>query len=126
MSRIRSRDTRPELIVRQIAYRLGFRFRLCRRDLPGCPDLVFPRLKGVIFVHGCFWHAHTCKKGRVQPTNNAALWRAKLDKNAARESAAARKLRRDGWRVLTVWECELNKPMKLTKKLRNFLSEGSI
>src|SRR5713226_3403200 len=73
MASVRGRDTAPEIVVRRIAHRLGFRFRLCRRDLPGCPDLVFPRLRRVIFVHGCFWHAHSCKKGRLRPMNNAAL-----------------------------------------------------
>ena len=121
MSRIRSRDTRPEKLVRQIAHRLGFRFRLCRRDLPGCPDLVFPRLQCVIFVHGCFWHSHSCKKGRRKPFNNALHWKTKLKKNVARDRAAVRKLRRVGWRVLVLWECEIRNLEKLESQIDSFL-----
>src|SRR5207253_1228974 len=120
---VRGRNTAPELTVRRIAHRLGFRFRLCRRDLPGCPDLVFPCLRRVIFVHGCFWHSHlNCKKGRLRPLNNAALWRRKLERNVARDRDAVRKLRRDGWQVLTLWECQLKNLLKLTARISQFLS----
>jgi DNA mismatch endonuclease, patch repair protein len=121
MASVRGRDTAPEMVVRRIAHQLGFRFRLCRRDLPGCPDLVFPCLRCVIFVHGCFWHSHRCKKGRLRPVNNAALWRSKLEGNMARDLNAARKLKRDGWRVLTLWECQLRNLLKLTWRIKQFL-----
>ena len=121
MASVRARDTAPELLVRRIAHNLGFRFRLCRRDLPGCPDIVFPRLRRVIFVHGCFWHSHTCKKGRRRPRNNAKLWREKLERNVVRHRNATRKLRRMGWQVLTLWECQLNDVPRLTRRIERFL-----
>jgi DNA mismatch endonuclease (patch repair protein) len=121
MASVKGRDTAPEIVVRQIAHRLGFRFRLYRRDLPGCPDLVFPRLQRVIFVHGCFWHSHSCKKGRARPVNNADRWRAKLDANVERDRQAVRKLRKAGWRVMVIWECQLKETSKLTKRISDFL-----
>ncbi len=122
MASVRRRDTAPEIMVRRIAHRLGLRFRLCRRDLPGRPDLVFPRLRWVIFVHGCFWHSHTCKKGRLRPLNNAALWRTKLEGNVTRDRAAVLRLRRDGWQVLTLWECQLKNLPKLMGQIKGLLS----
>lgn len=121
MSCIRSRDTTPELIIRRLAHRLGFRFRLCNRDLPGSPDLVFPRLNCVIFVHGCFWHAHSCNKGARRPLHNASQWRAKLERNNIRDRHALRKLRRLGWRVLVIWECQLKRPALVEQRLLVFL-----
>ena len=106
MASVKSRDTAPEMRVRRLVHRLGFRFRLHRHDLPGTPDLVFPRLGRVIFVHGCFWHLHSCRKGRTAPQTRAAFWRAKREGNAARDKAVIASLRRSGWRVLVVWECQ--------------------
>lgn len=106
MSRIRSRDTGPEVMVRKALWKLGFRYRLHQRGLPGRPDLVFAGRRTVIFVHGCFWHAHHCQGGRV-PGRNVAFWKAKFEANQARDKRNVARLRRLGWRVLTVWECQL-------------------
>lgn len=121
MAAVRTRDTAPEQIVRSLAHRLGYRFRVHYRDLPGTPDLVFPRLRAVIFVHGCFWHAHWCKHGRVESRTRAAFWSAKRIANKKRDRAAVRKLRRRGWRVAVLWECELSDQAGVTTKLEDFL-----
>jgi DNA mismatch endonuclease (patch repair protein) len=106
MAAVRSTNTGPELVVRRIAHRLGYRYRLHVRGLPGTPDLVFPRLRKVIFVSGCFWHMHHCRRGRRMPRHNRAYWSAKLDRNRRRDIAARRALRRRGWDVLLIWECQ--------------------
>jgi len=121
MAAIRCRDTKPELIVRGIAHRLGYRFRLHRRDLPGTPDIVFPRLRKVILVHGCYWHMHRCRWGRVTPKTNAAFWQAKRLGNVARDHCAAVRLRRLGWGVLVVWECEAHDMAKARRRIERFL-----
>src|SRR5438067_7398142 len=105
MAAIRGRDTKPEMIVRRIVHRLGYRFRLHRRDLPGRPDVVLPRHRSVIFVHGCFWHQHSCRYGRVVPATRAEFWKTKRDENMARDIRNIKALRKMGWRVLVVWEC---------------------
>src|ERR1035437_4768917 len=122
MSRIRSKNTTPEIIVRRLAHRLGYRFVLHKRDLPGTPDLVFPRHMKIIFVHGCFWHRHSCKFGRPRPKQNAAFWDKKLTGNVERDRVSLRELRKLGWKVLTVWECQTENPRKLSLKLKTFLS----
>jgi DNA mismatch endonuclease, patch repair protein len=122
MSLIRGKDTKPEKVVRSIAHRLGYRFRLHRRDLPGTPDMVFPKLRKVIFVHGCFWHMHSCSRGRSTPVSNAAFWSRKRSVNTARDRLAVAKLRRSGWRVLTLWECQVKDRQKLTRRLATFLA----
>lgn len=122
MSAIRSKDTKPEMVVRRIAHRLGYRFRLHRRDLPGAPDLVFPRLKKIIFVHGCYWHIHDCPWGCVAPKTNARFWQAKRTGNVQRDQKSARKLKRLGWRVLTIWECETRDMPRLSGRLSRFLT----
>lgn len=123
MSKVRSKDTKPEMIVRRLAHALGYRFRLHRADLPGKPDLVFPRLRKAIFVHGCFWHGHNCKRGRNRPRSNQDYWLVKLDRNKQRDQKHRRALKRLGWRVLVVWECQLNDYHTLQSKLIGFLSE---
>lgn len=126
MSRIRSRDTKPEMIVRSIVHQMGFRFRLHRKDLAGKPDLVLPRHHKVIFVHGCFWHMHRCRYGRVTPKTNADFWQTKRTGNVARDRRNLRSLRRDGWKVLVVWECWTRDPeARLIPRLHAFLSENS-
>jgi len=105
MSRVRSSDTKPERAVRSALHRLGYRFRLHRSDLPGKPDIVLPRLKTVIFVHGCFWHQHGCKKSKP-PQQNATFWQKKLLSNVARDQAVAVRLEESGWKVVVVWECQ--------------------
>lgn len=122
MAQIKGKNTSPELSVRSIVHRLGFRFRLHVRKLPGCPDLVFPSRRKVILVHGCFWHLHTCKYGRVKPQTNSRFWREKRDSNRERDRRNARRLRRQGWGVLTVWECSVRDSDRLAKRLFKFLN----
>lgn len=106
MSLIKSQHTRPELLVRQALHRAGFRFRLHRRDLPGKPDLVFSSRKVVVFVNGCFWHGHKCTIGHI-PKTNSAFWTEKIHRNRTRDAKSILLLRRDGWKVLLIWECRL-------------------
>jgi len=121
MSRIRSANTKPELTVRRSLHRLGYRYRLHRRDLPGIPDLVFPSRKKVIFVHGCFWHAHkNCSVANL-PKSRRSYWRAKFAGNKTRDSLNATLLTRFGWSVVTVWECETKDVELLTRRLRKHL-----
>jgi DNA mismatch endonuclease (patch repair protein) len=121
MARVKSADTRPEMIVRRTAHALGYRYRLHRKDLPGKPDLVFAGRRKVIFVHGCFWHGHDCARGARQPKQNAEYWRAKIARNRTRDAAACKALNETGWTVLTVWECELKDRNALAARLRRFL-----
>jgi DNA mismatch endonuclease, patch repair protein len=107
MSRIRGKNTKPEVQVRQLCHRAGLRFRLNRKDLPGKPDLVFPKYRTVLFVHGCFWHSHDCKYGKVTPKTRAEFWAKKRSDTVSRDQRAASALCKDGWRVLAYWECEL-------------------
>lgn len=125
MSRVRSRDTAPERAVRSLAHRLGYRFRLHRRDLPGCPDLVFPSRCAIIFVHGCFWHRHKgCRKASV-PGTRRKFWLDKFARNIARDRTAKRALSRAGWSVLTVWECETRDAQALSGRLAAFLDDAT-
>lgn len=121
MSAIRGKDTKPEMIVRRIAHRLGFRFRLHRRDLPGAPDLVFPRARKIINVHGCYWHMHACHWGCVTPKTNAEFWQTKRTGNVARDKRNLSSLKKVGWKVLTVWECEIRDVRKLETRIARFL-----
>lgn len=121
MRAIKGQDTAPELIVRRLLHALGYRFRLHRRDLPGCPDVVLPRLRAAILIHGCFWHRHTCPRGRSEPSTRRAFWRAKFAGNVERDRRAVRALRRDGWRVLVVWECQTRDVERLRARLARFL-----
>ena len=123
MSRIRSTNTRPELLVRRLIYAMDFRYRLHRADLPGRPDLVFPSRKKVIFVNGCFWHRHQCQRGRRTPKTNADYWIEKRTRNAGRDQANRRRLRHQGWDVLTVWECQLKDVEQLRDRLLSFLNQ---
>lgn len=120
MRAIRSFDTKPELVVRKLVHRCGFRYRLHRRDLPGKPDLVFPARRAVIFVHGCFWHMHGCPSVRV-PKSNMDYWKPKLERNRKRDEESVAALEAKGWRVLTVWECETSDLTVLELKIREFL-----
>jgi DNA mismatch endonuclease, patch repair protein len=107
MAAIRSANTRPEVRVRSALHSLGFRFRLHRKDLPGKPDIVLPKFHTAIFVHGCFWHCHSCKYGSVVPATRAEFWAAKRGGNVQRDRKNRAALRKLGWRVLVVWECEV-------------------
>ena len=120
MSRIRSRDTKPEKIVRSIVHRLGYRYRLHKPDLPGKPDIVLVRHRKIIDVHGCFFHMHNCKYGRVVPLTNSKFWRTKRLSNVERDRRNLRAWRRAGWKTLVVWECETKNRGALHKKLNRF------
>lgn len=121
MSKVRGRDTKPELAVRRLVHRLGFRYRLYGRGLPGKPDLVFRSKRKIIFIHGCFWHQHRCKRG-TRPVTNTGFWTAKLDRNLSRDRANMRALKLLGWSILVIWECEVKHEGRLAKRLTRFLS----
>jgi len=106
MSRVKGRDTGPELYVRRALHAAGFRYRLHKGDLPGRPDIVLAGLRTATFVHGCFWHGHDCPRGR-RPTSNSAFWTVKLDRNLVRDRESAAALERSGWAVRTIWECRV-------------------
>lgn len=122
MSRIRSRDTKPECLVRSMIHRWGYRFRLHCRELPGKPDIVLVKHRKIIFVHGCFWHAHGCRVGGKGPKTNRRYWNPKLQQNRERDKRHLRELRQAGWLVLVVWECWTRKPQVLEERLRAFLA----
>ena len=121
MSHVRGTDTAPELLVRSIVHRMGYRFRVHRRDLPGCPDIVLPRHHKIIFVHGCFWHGHKGCPRSKRPATHVSFWDAKLDANRARDIRAQQALREKGWEVLIVWQCQTRDRSGLTAKLERFL-----
>jgi DNA mismatch endonuclease (patch repair protein) len=123
MSQVRDRDTEPELLVRSLIHGMGYRFRLHVRDLPGNPDIVLPRHEKVVFVHGCFWHGHKGCKRAARPSANKKFWEKKLSGNVERDKKKVRELRKLGWKVLVVWQCELRNLDKLTAKLERFLVE---
>jgi DNA mismatch endonuclease (patch repair protein) len=106
MRAVKSSDTKPEIAVRKALHALGYRYRLNVKTLPGKPDLVFPKHRAVIFVHGCFWHGHSCKRGKRVPKTNTAYWTEKIARNKARDKKNTAALKKLGWRVITVWECE--------------------
>jgi len=123
MSAIRSKDTKPEMAVRRLVHSMGYRYRLHRKDLPGKPDLVFPGRKKVIFVHGCYWHMHKCRYGRVRPKTNAEFWRQKRESNVSRDGRNRRSLRKLGWDILVVWGCQLHRTKNLKSRLTQFLAD---
>jgi DNA mismatch endonuclease (patch repair protein) len=112
MSRIRSRDTAPEKIVRSTLHRAGYRFRLHSKNLPGCPDIALPKHRTVVFVHGCFWHRHRHCRFAYTPKSRSDFWEAKFRSNVERDRRKTRELRRLGWQVVTIWECEVATPDK--------------
>lgn len=120
MSRVRGANTKPEVAVRSILHRMGYRFRLHRRDLPGTPDIVLPRYSAAIFVHGCFWHGHACKRTKM-PKSRKDYWIEKIETNQRRDRRVRRRLTALGWNVIVVWECELKQPDRLAAKLKNAL-----
>lgn len=121
MRAIRARDTRPEMFVRRLVHSMGFRYRLHGPGLPGRPDLVFASRKKVLFVHGCFWHRHRCKYGRVLPATRREFWSAKLQKNVERDRRVRYQLRVLGWQSFIVWECQLKSADDLADRIRVFL-----
>ncbi len=125
MRQIRSKDTNPELVLRRLLHRLGYRFRLHCKDLPGKPDLVFPARRKVIFVHGCFWHQHSgCREGRV-PGTRLEYWAPKLARNQQRDQAAQSALEELGWQFLVVWECELKDTTAALRTVKRFLGKAA-
>ncbi|MGE4340088.1 MAG: very short patch repair endonuclease [Pigmentiphaga sp.] len=126
MSRIGPRDSRPELVVRRLVHSLGYRFRLHRRDLPGTPDLVFPRLHKIIFVHGCFWHRHPGCRMASTPKTRREFWLDKFERNIERDTRKEAELRALGWDVLIVWECETKSLEKLKQNISGWLADAGI
>lgn len=121
MSRISGGNTKPEITVRKILHGMGFRFRLHVRNLPGTPDIVLPRHRKIIFVHGCFWHGHQGCLRSKRPSSNAEFWNAKIESNIERDRKNLTALAEAGWKTLVVWGCETKKPELLIEKLKNFL-----
>jgi DNA mismatch endonuclease, patch repair protein len=121
MSRIRSKNTKPEIIVRKLVHSLGYRFRLHVKELPGCPDIVFPSRKKIIMVHGCFWHRHKCSNAFF-PKTRAAFWGHKFDSNVKRDQRVRRKLAGGGWKILVIWECQTELE-RLSTRVKAFLDE---
>lgn len=122
MSRIRGKDTKPEIIVRSLLHKIGYRFRLHRKDLPGKPDIVLPKYKTVIFVHGCFWHRHRGCRFAYTPKSRKKFWKKKFEQNIERDKQVKKELRKAGWNVLIVWECEIRDPTSLTERLTETLA----
>jgi DNA mismatch endonuclease (patch repair protein) len=121
MARVRSKNSRPEMLVRKLVFALGYRYRLHAKDLPGHPDLVFRTRRKVIFVHGCFWHRHgNCALARM-PKSRRDFWQPKLEGNKQRDKRTRKALNKDGWKVLTIWECQIKKIERLESTLRRFL-----
>ncbi|MGO0789173.1 very short patch repair endonuclease [Herbaspirillum seropedicae] len=118
MRAVKSANTLPELIVRKMLFHAGFRFRLHRKDLPGKPDIVLPRYRTVVFVHGCFWHQHPGCKNAARPSSRQEYWQNKLDKNVSRDASHISDLEADRWKVVVVWECETKNPEMLSQRLK--------
>lgn len=125
MQRIRTKNTAPEVNLRQLLHAAGYRFRLHRNDLPGTPDIVLPRYRVAIFVHGCFWHGHSCKKGSI-PKTNAEFWTRKMAENRHRDERKSQEIAVLGWTPVTVWECELQDPKALIRRLRRMTLRGVV
>ncbi|MEK6324970.1 MAG: very short patch repair endonuclease [Acidobacteriota bacterium] len=124
MRAVRSQDTTPEMRVRRAAHSLGYRYTLHRGDLPGKPDLVFASRKKTVFINGCFWHGHDCSRGARVPKSNTAYWIAKVARNRLRDVTTQKTLRRGGWSVLVLWECELKNVVRTRQRLTRFLSRS--
>jgi DNA mismatch endonuclease (patch repair protein) len=125
MRAVKSKNTAPEMIVRKLVHRMGYRFRLHRKDLPGSPDLVFPSRRLALFVHGCFWHGHDCARGARSPKTNAQYWTQKVERNRKRDAAALEALSQEGWRSCVIWECELQDRERLRTRLVELLKVAS-
>lgn len=123
MSQVGTKDTKPEMLVRRALHRLGYRYRLHRRDLPGSPDLVFPSRQKAIFVHGCFWHGHGCKWGKL-PKSRLDYWKPKIETNRERDIKNMAALAEQGWEATVVWQCELKHPDEVLKRIVAFLNDG--
>jgi len=125
MSRVRAKDTAPEMVVRRLVHGMGFRYRLHVRELPGNPDMVFASRGKILFMHGCFWHRHSGCRNARWPKSNLEFWQRKLNGNRARDLANRRRLRNLGWEILVIWECQLKNPQKIAEKINVFLTGAS-
>jgi DNA mismatch endonuclease (patch repair protein) len=123
MSRVRGRDTKPEMAVRRLLHAAGLRYRLQGKGLPGRPDLVFASRSAVVFVHGCFWHMHKCQLGKPVPATNKEFWAEKRRGNAERDKRHRAALKKAGWRVFEIWECETREPATLAKKIARLIEK---
>lgn len=123
MRAVKGKDTSPEILVRTMLHRSGYRYRLHRRDLPGKPDIVFPSKKKAVFVNGCFWHGHHCNRGARKPKTNTEYWENKIQCNRVRDKRHRIELGKLGWKTCTIWECELRKPEAVLTCLKKFLSQ---
>ena len=123
MSRIRNKDTKPEMIVRSMLHRLGYRFRLHRKDIPGNPDIVLPKYRTVIFVHGCFWHRHPGCKYAYSPKTRVEFWEKKFADNVRRDREVKELVTKAGWKYFVIWECGINNPILLQDNLKNILRQ---
>lgn len=121
MRAVKSCDTTPEMFVRRLVYAMGYRYRLHRKDLPGKPDLTFRSRRKVIFVHGCFWHGHECKRGARVPKTHREYWETKIARNKERDSQHNEELQREGWGVLVVWECQIKEAETVAEQIKCFL-----
>ena len=126
MSRVKGKDTQPEKAVRSVLHRMGYRFSLYRSDLPGKPDIVLSRHKKLIFVHGCFWHGHKGCERSKRPSTNVEFWNRKLSANIKRDSQSVRDLKRQGWKVLIVWACQIRNTDRLHQTLTSFLEKSDV
>jgi DNA mismatch endonuclease, patch repair protein len=122
MRAVKSRDTSAEMTIRRLVYSMGYRYRLHRKDLPGNPDLTFLSRRKVIFVHGCFWHGHNCKRGARMPKTNRDYWTRKISRNRDRDAQHVKTLEQQGWNVAAIWECQMKDQEALRKQIRWFLS----
>ncbi len=124
MRAVKDRDTAPEMMVRRLIFSMGYRYRLHRKDLPGKPDLVFPHRRKVIFVHGCFWHGHDCRRGARVPKNNREYWERKIARNRERDGQHTADLGRSGWAILIIWECQIRETSVCAEQIREFLEKA--
>jgi len=122
MSHNKSKGTSPELFIRKLISSQRYHYNSHRKDLPGCPDIVFPKRKKVIFINGCYWHRHTCKKGRSMPATRKKFWQQKFKRTIERDKYNYKALKKLGWKILVIWECQIRKPEKLIDKISDFLT----
>jgi DNA mismatch endonuclease (patch repair protein) len=125
MARVKSRDTAPEKMVRKILHRMGYRFRLRSAKLPGKPDVILPKHKKIVFVHGCFWHGHEGCRRSLRPASNSEYWNRKIDRNIARDARVQQELKEMGWKVLVIWQCQMRDASTVEERLEGFLNNSA-